>query len=268
MTSGLGSISSSHSTLPRSACSASTRRATSAPISGVSGAPAHSTSWAPAVDVAHRLEQVGDALLARDAPDEDDRRRVGIDAVAFEDVRAGVGRVLVGVDPVVDRRDAVGVDRRVGARAGRRASPRETATIASAASHRRALAERRQRVAAAELLGLPRTQRLERVDGHHVRDVVHELGQVAAEVRVPGVAVDEVGARPSPRPSSGRSTSRAARRAPAPGRPARPTPRDRWRPAGRRPRRARRRRSGCAARAPDTRRARRPRRTRPAGTRA
>ena len=48
MTSGLGSISSSHSTLPRWACSSSTRRATSAPISGVSGAPAHSTSWAPA----------------------------------------------------------------------------------------------------------------------------------------------------------------------------------------------------------------------------
>ena len=48
MTSGLGSISFSHSTLPRSAWSASTRRATSAPISGVSGAPAQSTSCAPA----------------------------------------------------------------------------------------------------------------------------------------------------------------------------------------------------------------------------
>ena len=46
MTSGLGSISSIHTTPSRCACSSSTRRATSAPSSGVSGAPAHSTSCA------------------------------------------------------------------------------------------------------------------------------------------------------------------------------------------------------------------------------
>ena len=100
---------------------------------------------------------------------------------------------------------------------------------------RRPLAEARQRVAAAELLRLPRPQRLERVHGGDVRDAVHELGQVAAEVRVPGVAVDEVGAARRRRPSSGRSTSRAARRARARRRPARPTPRGRWRRRGRRP---------------------------------
>jgi hypothetical protein len=142
----------------------------------VSGAPAQHELGA-GVDVAHRLEQVGDALLARDAPDEDDHRCVGIDAVAFEDVRAGVGRVLVGVDPVVDRGDAVGVDRRIGGeQVG--AHPLRDGDDRVGRLHRRAFAERRQRVAAAQLLGLPRTQRLERVHGDHVRDVVHELGQV------------------------------------------------------------------------------------------
>ena len=55
-----------------------------------------------------------------------------------------------------------------------------------------ALAEAREAVAAAELLLLPRPQRLEAVHGRDVRDRVDQLRQVAAEVRVPGVAVDEV----------------------------------------------------------------------------
>ena len=60
---------------------------------------------------------------------------------------------------------------------------------------RGALAERGQRVPAAELLGLPRAQRLEAVRGDHVRHAVQQLGGVAGEVRVPGVAVHDVGAR-------------------------------------------------------------------------
>ena len=193
MTSGLGSISLSHSTLPRWACSSSTRRATSAPISGVSGAPAQSTSWALGVDVAHRLEQVRDALLARDAPDEDDRRRVGVDAVALEHVGAR-GRARTRRCRCRCRSSRRGRGRSPGRPSSRSSRiPSETATIASAASTAVRSQKRRQRVAAAELLGLPRAQRLERVHGDDVRDVVHELGQVAAEVRVPGVAVDEVG---------------------------------------------------------------------------
>src|SRR6185437_13878277 len=58
---------------------------------------------------------------------------------------------------------------------------------------RHPLAPGRQGVAAAELLGLPGTQRLQRVDGHHVRDAVQGGGQVAGQVRVPGVAVHHVG---------------------------------------------------------------------------
>src|SRR5262249_55263826 len=49
-------------------------------------------------------------------------------------------------------------------------------------------------VAATELLRLPRPHRLERVDCRDVRDAVEQLREVAAEVRVPGVRVDEVGA--------------------------------------------------------------------------
>ena len=86
------------------------------------------------VDVAHGLQQVRDALLAGDAPHEDDGRHAGVDAVALEDVGARIGRVLLGVDAVVDHRHAARVDRGVGGRAGRRAMPSETATIASAAS--------------------------------------------------------------------------------------------------------------------------------------
>ena len=47
-------------------------------------------------------------------------------------------------------------------------------------------------VPAAELLALPRPQRLERVDGQDERDAVRLLGEDAGEVRVPGVHVDDV----------------------------------------------------------------------------
>ena len=59
--------------------------------------------------------------------------------------------------------------------------------------HGRPLAPGGQRVAAAELLGLPGPQRLQRVDGDHVRDPVEQRGQVTGQVRVPGVRVDQVG---------------------------------------------------------------------------
>ena len=79
------------------------------------------------------------------------------------------------------------------------------------ALERRPLAERRQGVAAAELFGLPGPQRLEAVGRHHVGDVVEEAGQVAGEVGVPGVGVDEVGALARRRPSAGRPTASAQR---------------------------------------------------------
>ena len=75
-----------------------------------------------------------------------------------------------------------------------RLEPSETAITASAALERHPLAEARQRVAAAQLLGLPRAQRLQRVHGRDVRDPVDQLGQMTPELGVPGVAVRELGA--------------------------------------------------------------------------
>ena len=51
----------------------------------------------------------------------------------------------------------------------------------------------RQVVPATQLFALPRPQRLERVDGDHQRDPVALLDQHAAHVRVPRVAVHQVG---------------------------------------------------------------------------
>ena len=48
--------------------------------------------------------------------------------------------------------------------------------------------------AAAELLGLPRSQRLEAVRRHDVRHAVQQGRGVPGEVGVPGVGVDQVGA--------------------------------------------------------------------------
>ena len=73
--------------------------------------------------------------------------------------------------------------------------PALTAITASASSNAVRSTQRREPVAAAELLGLPRTQRLEAVRGDDVRDAVQQLRGEAGEVGVPGVRVHEVGAR-------------------------------------------------------------------------
>ena len=250
MTSGLGSIWSSQITFPRSARRRSTRCShLGGDLRRVRRARAQH-ELRGVVELQRRVEQVRHALLARDPADEHDRRPVGVDAVLLEHVGAGVGRVLLGVDAVVDHLHALGVDRRIAARGCPRASPCETAITRVGALERDLLAPARQRVAAAELLGLPRPQRLERVHGRHVRDAVGQLRQVAGELRVPGVAVHDLGAARRRRPSRGRSTSRAAPPGAARRRPARPTPGSRPRPRGRRPTRARSRPPAARARAP------------------
>ncbi len=108
-----------------------------------------------------------------------------------EGVRRGVGPVLLRVDAVVDHLHASLVEGRI----------RTQDVVAHRAGHgddgvraleARALAEGRQRVAPRpELLGLPRPERLEAVRGRDVRHAVEELRDVARQVRVPGVAVDE-----------------------------------------------------------------------------
>ena len=49
-------------------------------------------------------------------------------------------------------------------------------------------------VAAAELLGLPRPVRLERVRRHDVRHVVQQGAEMAGQIGVPGVGVQDVAA--------------------------------------------------------------------------
>ncbi len=78
--------------------------------------------------------------------------------------------------------------------------------------HRGALRPARQGVPAAELLGLPGAQRLQRVRGQHVRDAVEQLAEVPGQVGVPGVRVHQVAALERRRPSGGRRRRCAARR--------------------------------------------------------
>ncbi len=146
------------------------------------------------VDLQRRVEEVDDALLARDPADEEDDGHVGGDAVPLESVGPRVEAVFVRVDPVVDHLDPGRVDVRV----------RAADVLSHRARHgddrvgrfdRRALAERRDCIAAgSELLGLPRAHRLEAVRRDDVRHLMQELGHVATEVRVPGVRVHDVGA--------------------------------------------------------------------------
>ena len=70
----------------------------------------------------------------------------------------------------------------------------DTAMTASALSRRGPLAKRRQGIAGPQLFGLPGPERLQAMGGHHMGDVVEQLGQMAPEVGVPGVAVDQVDA--------------------------------------------------------------------------
>ena len=124
------------------------------------------------------------------------------------------------------------------------------------------LGPRGQRVTAAELLGLPRPQRLQRVHGHHVRDAVQQRREVAR----PGWRTrcgSARGPRPRPRrPSTGRRRKREARRPAGPERAG-----GRQQSAGPRPGSAPSGRPAAPVRGPGTPRARPPRRTPPAGTR-
>src|SRR5215218_3124103 len=71
----------------------------------------------------------------------------------------------------------------------------DTATTASPLEAR-PLAEARERVPpVAQLLALPRPFRLEAVRRRDVGDIVQQLREMAGEIGVPGVTVDEVGSR-------------------------------------------------------------------------
>jgi hypothetical protein len=135
---------------------------------------------------------VDDALLAGDAADEQRVRAIRLDAEPADDVRVLDRPVGLGVHPVADdlhpSRIQVGIGvEHVGLHAVADRDHRVGREV------RRPLHPGRQPVAAAELVGLPRPARLQRVRGDDVRDAVHEGGEEPGGIGVPGVGVHEVG---------------------------------------------------------------------------
>lgn len=146
------------------------------------------------IEGARSAQQMRDALLPGDAADEEHVRPAGVDTEAAQHVRSVVGPVETGVDAVVDDVHPGRVERRVAAQDVR----------AHAVGHRDhgvggldrgPFGPARERVTAAELLGLPGPQGLQRVGGDHVRDAVEQFGEMAGEIGVPGVGVDEIAVR-------------------------------------------------------------------------
>ena len=186
-----GSISSTHSTPPRLAC----RWAKASPnwraISGVSAAPASRTTWVSGSSCsAARTRWIRPfCRVIRPTKTTDGRSRSMPRPV--DDVGAGVRRELVGVDAVLDHVHLVGVQVGVGLQ-DVRAHPGADRDHRVGGLEGGPLGPRRQLVAAAELLGLPRPVRFERVGAHHVRDAVQQPGQVPGQVGVPGVGVHQV----------------------------------------------------------------------------
>src|SRR2546426_6312348 len=152
----------------------------------------------PWIQLEGRGQKQRQSLLACDAAVEERERPVRIDAKTSQRLGRRLRSVDLGIDAVVDHVHPVGVNLRI---AGQH-------VVAYAFGDRYdtvggfdggPLAEHRKRVAAAELLGLPRPQRLQAVDRHDVRNGPHELGNVPAQIRVPRVAVHHVDTLDGPR---------------------------------------------------------------------
>ncbi len=147
----------------------------------------------PWVEVRNGIDQGRDPLLAGHPSDEQDVRGLGIDLVPRQRVALRIRREGDRVDPVVDDVDPGIVDLEVleHVLAGRVADRDDGIGLLQ----RLALDPGRGVVAAPQLLALPWPQRLEGVDGHDQRQPVGLAHDQAAEVRVPGVAMDEVRVR-------------------------------------------------------------------------
>ena len=106
--------------------------------------------------------------------------------------------VDLSIDAVVDYMDAFGIDLRV---AGQHvvAHPMRDRNDGVSGFDCGSLTEHRQGIAAAQLLGFPGPERLEAVNGHHVGNRPHELRKMTPEVRVPRMAVHQIGALDGPR---------------------------------------------------------------------
>ena len=121
----------------------------------MSAGPARQDELGRGVEVAGGGEQMGDALLGGDAPDVHHHGAAGINTEGFEDVAVWVGFPVVGVDAVVDYRDAVGIHSGV--------TGADVLSVSVGHGDDRVgrfdagpFAEARQGIAGVELVGLPR----------------------------------------------------------------------------------------------------------------
>ena len=128
-----------------------TARRSRASISGVSGADAQSTTCTPAGSFRAASEQVEDALLVGDAPDEE---HVGLaDAQALQGVPRVAVREPLRIDAVVDDHHLARDRRWKCCRMSSRIPRHRDDPVGRL--HRRLLDPRREEIAAAELVGLP-----------------------------------------------------------------------------------------------------------------
>ena len=194
----MGSMSLTQNTPERSRASSATPADTSAAISGVSGAPAHSTNctsgpkrcaaasrWATPFCLVIRPTN---ATIGRPRSDAE----VGKHGLPREGSQR-LGRVPhLGVDPVAHDMHPAGIQRRIDPQHVI-AHTRADGDNGVRGRHRSLFYPRRDPIAATELFCLPRPQRLQRVRGQHMRDVVEQCGQLPRQSGVPGVGVDHAG---------------------------------------------------------------------------
>jgi len=143
--------------------------------------------------------------------DEDDRKRLRVDARDARAPQCAIGVELLGVDPVVNDRNALAGNRGIRAGGCRLGIAPDTANDRVACSSPRA-ARRSTRVRSRRRAAPPSRDGAARglCTVATCGDPVDELGEMPAEVRVPGVAVDE-GLAPRRRPH--REVDRDSRRA-------------------------------------------------------
>ena len=190
--SGWGSISSIQITPSRSSCSRATPFCTSSRISGVSGAPAHRISCTSGSRRRAASKRYGRPFCRVMRPTKTTLRRAGSMPKRSSTSGFSVARPPLEVDPVVHDVHARGVDGRVAAQdVG--AHPGTDRDHRVGGLERGLLDPAGHAVAAAELLRLPGTQRLEGMGGHDVRDAAGSSFEVTCRVRVPGVGVHDVG---------------------------------------------------------------------------
>ena len=136
------------------------------------------------------VDEVDDALLTGDTANEQDERPGRVDAVARQHGRVACRSILLQVDAVVNDADLL---------------VRHAVQVVDVHLHRfghghhaigilvgGALDPRRGVVSGAELFDLPRSVRLQRVGGEDEGGPSELLDETAGQVRVPGVAVDDV----------------------------------------------------------------------------